>query len=69
MPTTGLLVHAAAQTEDGFMIFDIFEFQEAFDRFHAAAGPIATEAGTNEPGGTRFPGPPARARPPRVPVP
>ena len=45
VPTSGLLVHAAAQTEDGFMIFDIFESQEAFDRFRAVAGPIATEAG------------------------
>ena len=60
VPTTGLLVHAAAQTEDGFMIFDIFESQEAFDRFHAVAGPIATEAGTDEPGETRFLGPPAQ---------
>jgi hypothetical protein len=29
VPTAGLLVQAAAQTEDGFMIFDIFESQEA----------------------------------------
>ena len=49
VPTPGLLVHAAAQTEDGFMIFDIFESQEAFDRFRAVAGPIATEAGIEEP--------------------
>ena len=42
------------------MIFDIFESQEAFDRFHAVAGPIATEAGTDEPGETRFLGPPAQ---------
>ena len=49
VPTSGLLVHAAAQTEDGFMIFDIFESQEAFDRFRAVAGPIATEAGIEEP--------------------
>ena len=31
------------------MIFDIFESQEAFDRFRAVAGPIATEAGIEEP--------------------
>ena len=42
------------------MIFDIFESQEAFDRFHAVAGPIATEAETDEPGETRFLGPPAQ---------
>ncbi len=49
VPTDGLLVHVAAQTDDGFMIFDVFESQEAFDRFRAIASPIATEAGIEEP--------------------
>ena len=49
VPTDGLLVHVAAQTEDGFMIFDVFESQEAFDKFRAIASPIATEAGIQEP--------------------
>jgi hypothetical protein len=49
VPTSGLLVQAAAQTEDGFMIFDIFESLEALDRFRAVASPIATEAGIEEP--------------------
>lgn len=42
------LVHVAAETEDGFMIFDVFESQEAFDRFRAIASPIAMEAGARE---------------------
>ena len=49
VPTPGLLVHAAAQTKDGFMIFDVFESEEAFDKFRAVASPIATEAGVEEP--------------------
>jgi hypothetical protein len=49
VPTDGLLVHAAAQTEDGFIIFDVFESQEAFDKFRAIASPIATQAGIEKP--------------------
>ena len=49
VPTDGLLVHVAAETEDGFMIFDVFESQDAFDRFAAVASPIATEAGIEVP--------------------
>jgi hypothetical protein len=33
----------AAEKDEGFMIFDVFESQEAFDRFRAIANPIATE--------------------------
>ena len=46
--TPGLLVHVAAQTDDGFMIFDVFESQEAFDGFRAVSSPIATQAGIEE---------------------
>ena len=49
IPTRGLLVHVAAETDDGFLIFDVFESQAAFDEFRAIAGPIATEAGVEEP--------------------
>ena len=31
------------------MIFDVFEFEEAFDRFRVIASPIATKAGIEEP--------------------
>lgn len=49
IPTRGLLVHVAAETDDAFLIFDVFESQEAFDEFRAIASPIATEAGVEEP--------------------
>jgi hypothetical protein len=49
MEIEGLLVHAAAETEEGFAIFDIFASQEAFDRFSERVGPIARAAGIEEP--------------------
>lgn len=49
LPTEGLLVHVAAQTENGFLVFDVFESQEAFDRFREVATPIATEVGIEDP--------------------
>jgi len=49
LPTKGLLVHAAAQTDDGFVIFDVFESREAFDSLMHAIGPIARAAGIEEP--------------------
>ena len=49
VPTEGLLVHVAAQTDAGFIVFDVFASQEAFDEFRAIASPIATEAGIEEP--------------------
>jgi hypothetical protein len=49
LPTPGLLVHVAAETDDGFLVVDVFESQEAFDEFRAIASPIATEAGIEEP--------------------
>jgi hypothetical protein len=48
VPTPGLLVHVAAETEAGFLIFDVFESKDAFDAFRAVASPIATEAGIEE---------------------
>ena len=38
----------AAQTEDGFLIFDVFESQEAFERFGERMGTIPTEVGITE---------------------
>ena len=49
VPTGGLLVHVAADTDDGFLIFDVFESQAAFDRFGEFVAPIAREAGIEEP--------------------
>jgi hypothetical protein len=49
VPFDGLLVHVAAETENGFLIFDVFESAEAFDRFGEAIAPIARAAGIEEP--------------------
>ncbi len=49
VPGGGLLVHAAAQTDDGFVIFDVFESEEAFARFGEAIRPIAEAAGIEDP--------------------
>jgi hypothetical protein len=45
----GLLVHVAGQGEDGFWIVDVWESQEAADRFRRVIKPIAQEAGIEEP--------------------
>jgi len=49
VPTPGLLVHAAGETEEGFVVFDVFESEEAFERFGALVAPIAAAAGIAEP--------------------
>ena len=49
VPTGGLLVHVAGETDDGFVIFDVFESQAAFDRFGEFVAPIARAAGIEEP--------------------
>jgi heme-degrading monooxygenase HmoA len=49
VPLEGLLVHAAAQTETAFLVFDVFESEEAFNRFVEAVRPIAQEVGIEEP--------------------
>ena len=48
LPFEGVLVHVAAQTEDGFLIFDVFESQEAFERFGERMGTIPKEVGITE---------------------
>ena len=45
----GLLIHAAGEGADGFWIVDVWESQEAADRFKEVIGPIAREAGIDEP--------------------
>jgi hypothetical protein len=49
VPFEGLLVHVAAETDDGFVIFDVFESQEAFDHFGEQIAPIPREVGIDEP--------------------
>jgi hypothetical protein len=49
LPFYGLLVHATAQTEHGFFIFDVFESHEAVDRFNNVMRTIPREVGIREP--------------------
>jgi hypothetical protein len=49
LPFEGLVVHAAAQTDDGFFIFDVFESEEAVDRFNEAMQTIPRDVGIQEP--------------------
>jgi hypothetical protein len=49
VPFEGLVVHATAQTEDGFLVFDVFDSQEAVDRFNEAMRAIPREVGIQEP--------------------
>jgi hypothetical protein len=49
LPFGGLLVHFAGQGRDGFCVVDVFESQEAVDRFREAVTPIAQDVGIEEP--------------------
>lgn len=45
----GLLFHVAGQGADGFWVVDVWESQEAIDRFSQRVRPIAQAAGISEP--------------------
>lgn len=49
LPFTGLLFHAAGETPSGFCVFDLFESEEAVERFREALGNIPQEVGIEEP--------------------
>jgi hypothetical protein len=49
LPFEGLLFHAAGEGPNGFCIFDVFESEEAVERFRAAMGTIPEEVGIEEP--------------------
>ena len=49
LPFEGLVVHATAQTEPGFLVFDVFDSQEAVNRFNDAMKTIPREVGIQEP--------------------
>jgi hypothetical protein len=49
LPFDGVLVHATAQTEDGFLVFDVFESEEAVARFNETMKMIPGEVGIEEP--------------------
>jgi hypothetical protein len=49
VPFKGLVVHIAGQGSNGFCIFDVFESEEAVERFREAMGTIPEEVGIDEP--------------------
>jgi len=49
LPFEGLLFHAAGETADGFCVVDIFESEEAVERFHEALGSIPRDVGIEQP--------------------
>ena len=48
-PFEGLLAHATGEGKGGFYVLDVWESEEAVDRFREAIGPIAQEVGIEEP--------------------
>ena len=48
-PFEGLLVHATGEGENGFYVVDVWDSEEAVDRFREAIGPIAEEVGIEAP--------------------
>src|SRR4051794_26619491 len=49
LPFEGLLMHVAAETDDGFLIVDVFESEEAVARFNEAMATIPKEVGIDDP--------------------
>jgi hypothetical protein len=49
LPFDGLVFHAAGQGKDGFCVVDIFESQDAVDRFNEAMASIPREVGIEQP--------------------
>jgi hypothetical protein len=49
LPFEGLLVHAAGQGPNGFCVIDVFESEEAVERFNEAMGSIPREVGIEQP--------------------
>ncbi|MGW6916994.1 hypothetical protein ACWGB8_24670 [Kitasatospora sp. NPDC054939] len=45
LPVPGLLSHTAAPTSDGWLIVDVWESEEAFQRFGEVVTPIMNELG------------------------
>jgi hypothetical protein len=48
-PFDGLVIHAAGEGPNGFFIFDVFESEQAVERFREALGTIPEEVGIEEP--------------------
>lgn len=47
-PVEGLLVHAAGQGTSGFRVVDLWESEEAANRFGTILGPILREVGVTD---------------------
>jgi hypothetical protein len=48
-PVEGLLVHAAGQGPQGFRVVDVWESEEACNRFGEVLGPLLKEVGIDDP--------------------
>ena len=44
-PADGILLHIAGPTEDGWRVIDVWESEEAFQRFGEVIGPILQDVG------------------------
>ena len=51
-PAEGLLSHVAGPTDNGWRVIDVWESEEAFQRFGATIGPVLQEVGM--PGEPKF---------------
>jgi hypothetical protein len=49
LPFDGMVAHAAGDAPGGFCVIDVFESEEAVERFREAVTPIAAEVGIEEP--------------------
>lgn len=47
-PVEGLLVHAAGESPQGFRVVDVWQSEEACNRFGDALGPILQEVGVED---------------------
>jgi hypothetical protein len=47
-PVEGLLVHAAGQSPDGFRVVDVWQSEEACNRFGELLAPILQELGVDD---------------------
>ena len=49
LPFTGLIAHMTGESKDGFCVVDVFESEEAVERFREAVGNIPREVGIEAP--------------------
>ena len=48
-PVDGIIFHSAGQAESGFRVVDVWESEEAAQKFGEQLGPILEEAGVTDP--------------------